>query len=193
MSGSLMPTPANAIRGPPQPGCGLPAKATRHGPDAAASRNDEARAVMKEIMVATDGSPGAMLAVEEGIWLAKHLGARIVLVAVAKPPLPFLGAPYYQRALSAELQRARAAVEAAVPLADERHVPHEEQILEGNPAEAVLNAARARGADLIVVGSRGRGGVAGTLLGSVSTEMVHRADRAVLVTRGRSHRTSAAG
>ena len=45
---------------------------------------------MKEIIVATDGSPGAMLAVEEGVWLARHVGAKVVLVAVAKPPLPFL-------------------------------------------------------------------------------------------------------
>jgi nucleotide-binding universal stress UspA family protein len=94
---------------------------------------------------------------------------------VAKPPSPFLGEPYYQRVLSGE-----------------RQVPHEEQILEGDPAEAVLDAARARESDLMVVGSRGRGGVAGTFLGSVSTEIVHRADRPVLVTRGRTQRNTAA-
>jgi nucleotide-binding universal stress UspA family protein len=147
---------------------------------------------MKEIVVATDGSPGATLAVEEGVWLAKHVGAKVVLVAAAKPPLPFFGEPYYQRVLSGELRRARAAVEAAIALADERNVPHEEQILEGDPADAVLDVARARDADLIVVGSRGHGGVAGTLLGSVSTEIVHRADRPVLVFRGRAQRNAAA-
>jgi nucleotide-binding universal stress UspA family protein len=148
--------------------------------------------VMKEIVVATDGSPGAMLAVEEGVWMAKHLAASVTLVAVAKPPLPILGEPYYQRTLSAELSRARAAVDAAVALADERHVPHDEAILEGEPAEMVLTAARARNADLIVVGSRGRGGVAGSLLGSVSTEIAHRADRPVLVARGPAQRGTAA-
>jgi nucleotide-binding universal stress UspA family protein len=147
---------------------------------------------MKEIVVATDGSPGATLAVEEGAWIAKHLGAKAIFIAVAKPPLPFLGEPYYQRALSAELRRARAAVTAAAPLADERQVPHEEEVVEGNPAEAVLETARARGADLIVVGSRGRGGVTGAVLGSVSTEIVHRADRPVLVARGHVQRHTAA-
>jgi nucleotide-binding universal stress UspA family protein len=147
---------------------------------------------MKETVVATDGSPGATLAVEEGVWIAKQLGAKVVLVAVARPPLPFLGEPYYQRVLSAELGRARAAVEAAVPLAEERNVAHEEEVVEGNPAEAGLETARARGADLIVVGSRGRGGVAGTLLGGVSTEIVHRAELPVLVARGRTQREAAA-
>jgi nucleotide-binding universal stress UspA family protein len=174
----------------------LPASSTRRGPDAAAAPSDKASAeqevTMKEIVVATDGSPGATLAVEEGVWIAKQLGAKVVLVAVAKPALPFLGEPYYQLALSAELRRARAAVEAAVPLAEERRVPHEEEVVEGNPAEAVLETARARGADLIVVGSRGRGGVASGLLGSVSTEIVHRADLPVLVARGRTERDAAA-
>jgi nucleotide-binding universal stress UspA family protein len=152
----------------------------------------EREVVMRHIVVATDGSPGGMLAVEEGVWIAKHLDASVTLVAVAKPPRPFLGEPYYQRALTGELGHARAAVEAAVALADERHVPHEEQILEGNPAEAILGAARALDAELIVIGSRGRGSVAGSLLGSVSTEVVHRADRPVLVARGHAQRRTAA-
>jgi nucleotide-binding universal stress UspA family protein len=66
------------------------------------------------------------------------------------------------------------------------------EILEGDPAETVLDVARSRGADLIVVGSRRRGGVAGAVLGSVSTEIVHRADRPVLVARkGAAHRKRA--
>ncbi|MFI1566578.1 universal stress protein [Streptomyces sp. NPDC020490] len=50
------------------------------------------------------------------------------------------------------------------------------------PAEAVLAAAE--DADLIVVGSRGRGGFAGLLLGSVSLKVAAHADRPVVVVRG---------
>jgi nucleotide-binding universal stress UspA family protein len=137
----------------------------------------------KWIVVATDGSAGAALAVEEGVWLAKMLDAGVTFVAVARPPFALLGDPYYQRALTEELTKARRAVAAAIPLAEERHVPYETGVVEGTTAEAIIEVARARNAELIVVGSRGRGGVTGTVLGSVSTAVVHQADRPVLVAR----------
>jgi nucleotide-binding universal stress UspA family protein len=141
---------------------------------------------IKQILIATDGSPGAAVAVEEGVWLAKMLGAKAIFVAVARSPLPVFGEPYYQRLLTADLGRARAAITAAIPAAEERQVPCATEIVEGAPAEAILEIARGRGVDLIVVGSRGRGAVAGALLGSVSAEVVHRADRPVLVARPRA-------
>jgi nucleotide-binding universal stress UspA family protein len=137
----------------------------------------------KRIVVATDGSAGAALAVEEGVWLAKMLDARVIFVAVARSPFALLGHPYYQHALTEELTKARGAVAAAIPFAEERHVRCETEVVQGTPAEAILELARSRDADLIVVGSRGRGGVTGTVLGSVSTAVVHHADRPVLVAR----------
>jgi nucleotide-binding universal stress UspA family protein len=140
---------------------------------------------MKQILIATDGSPGAQLAVEEGVWLAKMLGAKAIFVAVARPPLPLLGDPYYQGAVSADHGKARAAIAAAIPAAEERSVPYEAEVVVGVPAEAIRELARTRNVDLIVVGSRGRGAVTGAVLGSVSANIVHRADRPVLVARPR--------
>jgi nucleotide-binding universal stress UspA family protein len=137
----------------------------------------------KKIVIATDGSAGASVAVEQGVWLAKMLEAKAVFVSVARSPLPILGNPYYQRALTADLAKARAAIDAALPVAEERHVAYEAEILEGSPADAILNVGRTHGAELIVIGSRGRGAVTGAVLGSVSSEVVHRADRPVLVAR----------
>lgn len=54
-------------------------------------------------------------------------------------------------------------------------------VVESHPAEALLKAAE--GADLLVVGSRGHGGFAGMLLGSVSSQTVHHAHCPVLVVR----------
>ena len=56
-----------------------------------------------------------------------------------------------------------------------------ERVLEGPPASVLLEAAE--GADLIVVGSRGHGGFAGVLLGSVGTHVVHHATCPVVVVR----------
>jgi nucleotide-binding universal stress UspA family protein len=137
----------------------------------------------KEIVIATDGSAGSSVAVEQGVWLAKMLDAQVIFVAVARAPFPVLGDPYYQRALTADLAKARAAIDDAIVAAEERHVAYETEILEGSPAEKILEVAQAHGADLIVIGSRGRGAVTGALLGSVSTDVVHRSDRPVLVAR----------
>lgn len=137
----------------------------------------------REIVIATDGSAGAFVAVEQGVWLAKMLDAKVTLVAVARTPLAVLGDPYYQRALTADLTKARTAIADAILSAQERHVPYETEVLQGSPAEKILEVAQARGADLIVIGSRGRGAVTGAVLGSVSSDVVHRSDRPVLVAR----------
>lgn len=132
------------------------------------------------VVVATDGSPGADQAVAAGARLAHALRAALVLVYV-RPPVGPLGEPYYQEKVSEQMEHARAALERARETASAAGVECEEEIVEGQAAEAIVELARARDAELIVVGSRGLGAVAGALLGSVSSAVVHRADRPVLV------------
>jgi nucleotide-binding universal stress UspA family protein len=88
--------------------------------------------------------------------------------------------------LSAEFARARAVVKEAAAGVVAAGVDVETEILEGNPADSIAKLARSRAVDLVIVGSRGRGGIAGGLLGSVSEGVVHRADRPVLVVKPRS-------
>jgi nucleotide-binding universal stress UspA family protein len=56
-------------------------------------------------------------------------------------------------------------------------------MLHGNPATEIVEYADLLGADLIVMGSRGRGAVTSALLGSVSRGVLTRAKRPVLVVR----------
>jgi nucleotide-binding universal stress UspA family protein len=56
-------------------------------------------------------------------------------------------------------------------------------IWEGDPGESIVEAARAEHADLIVVGSHGRGGVGRFLIGSVSDHVVRHAPCPVMVVR----------
>jgi len=62
-------------------------------------------------------------------------------------------------------------------------VEAEYELLEGDPAKEVAKLAEQRDADLVVVGTRGIGAVAGSLLGSVSAGVVRRSRRPVVVVR----------
>lgn len=140
---------------------------------------------MNRIVIATDGSSGARDALEQGYELGAELGADVSVVYVRHAPAPFLGAPYYQDVLTDEAQHARGVIMEAKLCATRYDVDPHYEVLEGEPADAVLGFAEAREADLVVVGSRGLGRVAGTLLGSVSREIVRRSDRPVLIAKAR--------
>jgi nucleotide-binding universal stress UspA family protein len=132
------------------------------------------------IVIATDGSEGAEAAAAAGAGVARTLGTTAILVYV-RPSLGPLGEPYYQEKLSEQMAHARAALDRARGLVVQEGVDAEEEILEGSAADRVVELARDRNAPLIVVGSRGLGAVAGALLGSVSSAIIHRTDRPVLV------------
>jgi nucleotide-binding universal stress UspA family protein len=71
------------------------------------------------------------------------------------------------------------AIEAVGKIPGEVHT----EILEGSPAEAILDVANTRKSDLIVMGSRGLGRLAGALLGSQSQKVVQHAPCPVLIIR----------
>jgi nucleotide-binding universal stress UspA family protein len=147
---------------------------------------------MKQILVATDGSDSAEPAISQGIELARSTGAKLVVAYARHAPLPVLGEPVYQRSLSRELRLAQETTALAATRACGAGVDVEIEVVEGDPAERILELARVRDVDLIVVGSRGLGTLAGTLLGSVSREVLRHADRPVLVATRRVDRRRAA-
>ena len=136
---------------------------------------------MKQILIATDGSPGGREAVDQGLALAATAHARVTFVFVRKAPHEILGDGYYQRTLNTAFLRAREVIDEALAAAEAIDVDAEGEIMEGDAARQIVDLARARAADLIVVGSRALGPLASTLLGSVSHAVVHTADRPVLV------------
>lgn len=70
-------------------------------------------------------------------------------------------------------------------------VPIDTALARDDPAEALLTAAK--DTDLVVVGTRGRGGFAGLLLGSVSRKVAAHADLPVVVVRGETGRATGDG
>lgn len=138
---------------------------------------------MKSIVIATDGSEPSAAAVRAGFELAQETGAAATVVTVRSAISGARGAPFTGEELTEQLAHARAALEAAEAEGAPSGVDTEYEILEGHAADQILQIADARDADLIVVGSRGRGAITGTLFGSVSKAVVTRASRPVLVVK----------
>ena len=128
---------------------------------------------IETILLATDASPASGAAAEQAIDLAARLGARLLVLSVlgtgrsaARPDPP-------ARRWRASSQRARAAGAEAAGHDSGR----------ATPGETIVEAAAAEGADLIVVGTHGRGPVGRLFLGSVSDYVVRHARCPVLVVR----------
>lgn len=139
------------------------------------------------VLVAHDGSLASTAALRTAAKVAGGFGHRILVVRawnMATAPEPPERTPGYvppledyQAATLAALENDVAAVRAENPdLAIECAVVH------GNVAEKLIAASEH--VDLVVVGSRGRGGFKGLLLGSVSDQVVQHAHCGVLVDRG---------
>jgi len=143
---------------------------------------------MRQFLVAIDGSEGSNAAIDEALELAHDVGAQVTFAFVRKPPSSLLGYPFYERLLSTEFAKARATIDAATSKALQIGVDAQGEILEGDPVDEILSFADNEGSDLIVMGSRGRGALAGALLGSVSSGVAQHASVPVLVAKKRSVR-----
>jgi nucleotide-binding universal stress UspA family protein len=128
------------------------------------------------IVAAVDGTRASRAAVDEAVRLARELEAPIVFVYVRRGPAGFLGAPVYQRRLTAEMTRARRVLEDALSVAESAGVDAEAEVLEGSPNRRISEFARDRAAQLLVVGSRRR-----RLTPSVSAGVIRTAGRPVIV------------
>ena len=146
---------------------------------------------MKRIVIATDGSASAWAAVEEGLELASEVGAEVTFVTV-RHGVHLLGDPWYQRHVTEQLGHARDALDRAEAEATRRGIPCDSEILEGDPASCISDAALYRDADLLVVGSRGHGAVTSALIGSVSRALMSRSPVPVMVVRERARERSGA-
>ena len=131
----------------------------------------------RTIAVAYDDTDEAKAALKRAEALALACRGTVVVYTVSAPPTMVSGAAGYTPAIPPE---AGAIVTRAVKSVDER-VAATGRALSGVPGAAIAEACEEAGADLLVAGSRGYGPVLRVLLGSVSTQLMHRAPCPVLV------------
>jgi nucleotide-binding universal stress UspA family protein len=124
------------------------------------------------IVVGYDGSPPARAALR--LALDRVGDGKLFLVYAYEAPGDFWGSEHYQELLDRALERGRGVLERATADGDRRvaDVDHELELIAGRPAEVIASVAEARGADEIIVGTRGFGRVR-AVIGSVAHELLH--------------------
>lgn len=139
--------------------------------------------MFKRILLAVDGSDHAERAAKVAADLARRMESEMWIVVAYDPIPPFLGEPNMQEAIHARLEDAQAILKKAEAIVGEVPGGIHTEMLEGSSAEAIIEVAKTRENDLIVMGSRGRGRLAGLVLGSTSQKVVSHAPCPVLIVR----------
>ena len=139
---------------------------------------------MKPIVLATDGSATAAAAENTAFELAEATGAQLIAVAVWD--LPYTGpghapVPFVVDVNGSSEKWAEDAVAAVAQRAGDRDVDVEPVVCRGFPADEICGLARARDAQLIVMGSHGWGRFKRMLFGSVSAAVLRHAPCPVLI------------
>jgi nucleotide-binding universal stress UspA family protein len=148
---------------------------------------------MQRILVAVDGSVPSLNAVDFAADLASKYGAELILLTVVPHLSPELdpAVEEYARLEHVQVREAELSLTMADSVLDNaRRKARARGITRisaepsfGDPAQAIIAVARDQQADLIVVGSRGHGRLAGLLLGSVAQKVISLAHCPVVVVR----------
>jgi nucleotide-binding universal stress UspA family protein len=156
------------------------------------------------ILLSTDGSDVARKGLEHGFALAKALNAKVTVITVTEPlpvdytggqplgwtPLPGFGSgpagewtpEIVARFDAADKERAGKVLDEARALAEQSGISAELlHIPNAHAATAIIETAKSRGCDLIVMGSHGRRGLRKLFLGSQTSEVLADASVPVLV------------
>jgi nucleotide-binding universal stress UspA family protein len=134
---------------------------------------------MERIVVGIDGSSAAQEALQWAIDEARRRDAAVEVVYAWHEPF-LVGYDYLGELEGGGLEaEAQGIIDAAISAVDTTGVTVEPKVLPGRPSQVLVEEAK--GAALLVVGSRGRGGFGGLLLGSVSQQTSHHAPCPIVI------------
>ncbi len=147
--------------------------------------------MFKRILIPTDGSAISRKAVKQGVAFAKSIGATVVgffspedyraIMYTEYMPATILSQEEFEAQAKKAAEKQLAQVQKAAEAADVRYESY--WTISIAPWEAIIEAARKKKCDLIFMGSHGRTGLAGLVLGSTTTKVLTHSKLPVLVTR----------
>jgi nucleotide-binding universal stress UspA family protein len=145
---------------------------------------------MYKILLASDGSTNSFKAAEEVAKLAGSLNAEVTVISVVHE-MPFFGgheglisrqAPTLQSSMNEIMEKTtKEVLQKTEAFLKEKGVKVVTKLGKGNPAEIIMETAAEGNFNLIVMGSRGLGGMKEMLLGSISNKVAHLAKTSVLI------------
>jgi nucleotide-binding universal stress UspA family protein len=138
--------------------------------------------MFNKILLAVDGSDHARHAAQKAAELARALKPTELRIVAAFNTIPmYLGEPNVQITLDTLRRDAKRILDKTLIEVGDVPCDVHTEILEGDAAEAIINVANSRKVDLIVMGSRGHGGLTGLLVGSTSQKVVTHAHCPVMI------------
>lgn len=136
-----------------------------------------------KILVGVDGSASSYAALDYACELATGLGAEIAAIVVRHMP-PHVAGYVSDEMMARSEEYYRRILDQARAHCDRCGACLEVVLVDGHPVVAIADYAREKGFDLIVVGSRGLGGLTRWLVGSTAEGVIREAHCPVLVYRG---------
>ena len=139
-----------------------------------------------KIVIGYDGSDNAKRALARAAGLAKATGASLRIIVAVNTIVPMYGttAPYYPADYADDvIKEGKRLLAEAMNAAKEETKNATGSVLDGHPAEMILDTASREHADLIVLGRRGISGVERFLLGGVSSSVVDHSKCDVLIVK----------
>ncbi len=137
--------------------------------------------MLKNIVLAFDGSENSIKALEYAKALAERFEAVLWLVHIFPHTSDFLGYEDFEKLVAKRKCAGQAVLDDAQQKLGNTMFDVHDELLEGPEAESILSLAENCKADLIVMGTRGWGKVKGLLVGSVSHKVIHYASCPVMV------------
>jgi nucleotide-binding universal stress UspA family protein len=151
---------------------------TLHAPDAPAQRTR-----IQTILLATDLTSASANAEDLAFELATRLNGSLLLVSVIDPRGLWIPTGGFRQRIDQARDTRQVAAQGIVDRARREGISVRTLIWEGEPGEAIVEAAIAEGVDMIVVGSHQRRGVDRLVMGSVSEQVVRTSPVPVVVAR----------